>query len=25
VFYPIFAPDRHAAEVLAWLHTHSVV
>jgi len=25
VFYPIFPPDRHAAEVLAWLHTHSVV
>ena len=24
-FYPIFPPDRHAAEVLAWLHTHSVV
>lgn len=21
VFYPIFPPDRHAAEVLAWLHS----
>jgi peroxiredoxin len=21
VFYPVFPPDRHAAEVLAWLRT----
>jgi peroxiredoxin len=23
VFYPVFPPDRHAAEVLAWLQKHS--
>ena len=22
VFYPVFPPDQHAAEVLAWLHEH---
>jgi peroxiredoxin (alkyl hydroperoxide reductase subunit C) len=22
VFYPVFPPDRHAAEVLAWLREH---
>ena len=22
VFYPVFPPDRHAADVLAWLKTH---
>ncbi len=25
VFYPVFPPDRHADEVLAWLHDHPVV
>jgi peroxiredoxin len=24
VFYPVFPPDRHAGEVLAWLQTHPV-
>jgi peroxiredoxin len=24
VFYPVFPPDRHAAEVLAWLRQHAV-
>jgi peroxiredoxin len=24
VFYPVFPPDRHAAEVLAWLRGHPV-
>jgi peroxiredoxin len=22
VFYPVFPPDRHAAEVLDWLHRY---
>jgi peroxiredoxin len=22
LFYPVFPPDRHAAEVLAWLREH---
>ena len=22
VFYPVFPPDRHAAEVLAWVRDH---
>jgi peroxiredoxin len=22
VFYPVFPPDRHAAEVIAWLDAH---
>jgi len=22
VFYPVFPPDRHASEVLAWLREH---
>ncbi len=22
VFYPVFPPDRHAAEVLGWLRAH---
>jgi len=22
VVYPVFAPDRHAAEVLAWIAAH---
>lgn len=25
VFYPVFPPDRHAVEVLAWLQAHSVI
>lgn len=25
VFYPVFPPDRHATEVLAWLQAHPVV
>jgi peroxiredoxin len=24
VFYPVFPPDKHAEEVIAWLKTHSV-
>lgn len=24
VFYPVFPPDRHAAEVLAWVRDHPV-
>jgi len=24
-FYPIFPPDRHAGEVLAWLQTHPLI
>jgi peroxiredoxin len=25
VFYPIFPPDKHAAEVMEWLRSHPAV
>jgi peroxiredoxin len=25
VFYPVFPPNEHAAQVLAWLHSHPAV
>jgi peroxiredoxin len=25
VFYPVFPPNEHAAQVLAWLHAHPAV